>query len=170
MSTRPTVLPLRIRPGTQEDIPLIMEFIRLLAVYERLADEVITTESVLRDELFGTRPSAEVLLAYLGDQPVGFALFFHNFSTFLGRKGLYLEDLYVREEHRGKGVGKALLVRLAKIAVERNCGRFEWAVLDWNESAINFYRSLRAVPQDDWTVYRLSGETLTDLANTEETR
>jgi len=164
MAASATPSRLTIRPGTEADIDLILRFINLLAVYERLAGDVVATTAILRSELFGPRPSAEVIFASLGDEPVGFALFFHNFSTFMGRKGLYLEDLYVLEEHRGKGVGKALLQRLASIAVERNCGRFEWAVLDWNESAIHFYRSLGAEPQDDWTVFRLSGDTLRSLA------
>ena len=156
---------LSIRAGTEADIDLIHRFVTLLAVYERLAHEVVATPEVLRAELFGPRPSAEVLFAHLGEEPVGFALFFHNFSTFMGRKGLYLEDLYVLEEHRGKGIGKALLQRLASIAVERQCRRFEWAVLDWNESAIRFYRSLGAEAQDEWTVFRLSGDGLHALAS-----
>ncbi len=156
--------PLTIRPGTDRDVPLILRFIKLLSVYEQLAHEVVATEEVLREELFGARPSAEVLLAFLGDEPVGFALFFHNFSTFKGRKGLYLEDLYVLEEHRGKGIGRTLLVRLAQIAVERGCARFEWSVLDWNEPAIRFYESLGAVALNDWTVFRLTGDALQKLA------
>lgn len=158
---------MRIRPASADDLPLVLRFIKLLAEYERLADEVVATEDILRDELFGPHPSAEVLFAFEADEPVGFALFFHNFSTFKGRKGLYLEDLYVLEEHRGKGIGKALLARLARIAIERNCGRFEWAVLDWNEPAIRFYKALGAVAQDEWTVYRLTGRELEELARSD---
>ena len=157
--------PIFIRPATRADLGVILEFIKGLAEYERLPHEVVATTEGLDAELFSSHPSAEVLLAFDGEEPVGFALFFHNFSTFLGRKGLYLEDLYVIPEHRGKGVGKTLLRRLAQIAVDRNCGRFEWAVLDWNETAIGFYKSIGAVPMDDWTVYRLSGEPLHQLAD-----
>ena len=156
---------LRIRPATETDIPLIHRFIRELAEYERLAHEVRATEDSLRTTLFGNPRYAEVLIAESGvDEPVGFALFFHNYSTFLGRPGLYLEDLYVRPDLRGHGYGRALLVRLAQIARERNCGRLEWAVLNWNESAIRFYRSLGALPMDQWKVYRLTGAALDALA------
>lgn len=130
-----------------------------------MSHEVVATEASLQQWLFGPRPAAEVLLAELDGAPAGFALFFHNFSTFLGRPGIYLEDLYVRPEHRGQGVGRRLLAELAHLAVTRGCGRLEWAVLDWNESAIGFYRALGAVPQDEWTVFRMTGEALTALAD-----
>ena len=143
---------------------MILSFIRQLAEYERLSHEAVMTEDILRESLFGPRPAAEVLLGYFGDRPVAFAVFFHNFSTFLGRSGLYLEDLFVIPEMRGKGFGRALLVELAKIARARKCGRFEWAVLDWNEPAINFYKALGAVPMDEWTVFRVTGEALKRLA------
>ncbi len=155
---------LRIEEATEGDVPLVLRFIRELAEYERLAEHVTATEEVLREELFGERPSAEVLIARRGEEPIGFALFFHNFSTFVGRRGLYLEDLYVRPEERGRGVGRALLSRLARVAVERRCGRMEWAVLDWNEPAIGFYKNLGARPMDDWTVFRLAGDALERLA------
>ncbi len=155
---------LRVVPAAPADIPLILRFIRELAEYEKLASEVAATEAVLAEELFGERPAAQVLLAYEGAEPVGFAVFFHNFSTFVGRRGLYLEDLFIRPEHRGKGYGRALLVELARIAVERGCGRFEWAVLDWNEPAIRFYRRLGAVSMDAWKVFRVTGPALTALA------
>lgn len=155
---------LTIREATESDIPLILQFIRDLGAYERLAHEVVATEEQLRKTLFGERAYAEVLIASESDTPAGFALFFHNYSTFLGKPGLYLEDLYVRPEFRGRGYGKALLQRLAKIAVERDCGRMEWWVLDWNEPSIAFYKSLGAVPMDEWTVFRLTGETVRALA------
>ena len=145
-------------------MPVILSFIRQLAEYERLSHEAVMTEEVLRESLFGSRPAAEVLLGYSGDRPVAFAVFFHNFSTFLGRSGLYLEDLFVIPEMRGKGFGRALLVELAKIARERNCGRFEWAVLDWNEPAIKFYKAIGAVPMDEWTIFRVTGDALKRLA------
>ncbi len=155
---------LRIDPATPADVAVILGFIRELAEYEHLAHQVVVEEAVLRAELFGDRPFAEVLIAREGDEPAGFALFFHNFSTFLGRRGLYLEDLYVRPAHRGRGVGAALLRRLARLAVGRRCGRLEWSVLDWNQPAIGFYRRLGAQPMDDWTVYRLDGDALQRLA------
>jgi GNAT superfamily N-acetyltransferase len=154
----------QIRPAHVEDVSVILELIRDLATYERAPDEVTATEEQLVDVLFGERPAAEVLLAYEGESPVGFALFFHNFSTWLGRPGLYLEDLFVKPEKRGKGYGRALLVELAKIAMERGCGRMEWAVLDWNEPAIKFYRTLGAKPMDEWTVFRLTREGIEKLA------
>ena len=154
----------QIRRARVKDVPIILQLIRDLATYERAPDEVAATEEQLVDVLFGERPAAEVLLAYEGESPVGFALFFHNFSTWLGRPGLYLEDLFVKPEKRGKGYGRALLVELAKIAMERGCGRMEWAVLDWNEPAINFYRSLGAKPMDEWTVFRLTRDGITKLA------
>jgi len=154
----------QIRRATERDVPVILSFIRQLAEYERLSHEAVMTEDVVRESLFGSRPAAEVLLGYSGDRPVAFAVFFHNFSTFLGRSGLYLEDLFVIPEMRGKGFGRALLVELAKIARERKCGRFEWAVLDWNEPAIEFYKAIGAVPMDDWTIFRVTGEALKRLA------
>src|SRR5499433_529165 len=144
-----------VRNATEKDVPVILSFIRQLAEYERLSHEAVMTEDLLRQTLFGARPSAEVLLGYFGDEPVAFAVFFHNFSTFLGRSGLYLEDLFVKPEMRGKGFGRAMLVELAKIACERKCGRFEWAVLDWNEPAIQFYKKLGAVPMAEWTIFRM---------------
>ena len=155
----------RIREATEEDVPLILSLIRELAEYEKLSDEVVATEDGLRDSLFGERRYAEVLIAEHGGAPAGFALFFHNFSTFLGKPGLYLEDLYVKPAFRGAGIGKKLLVRLASLAMGRGCGRLEWWVLDWNEPAIGFYRSVGAEPMDDWTVYRVSGSALEDLAS-----
>jgi GNAT superfamily N-acetyltransferase len=153
-----------IRGATEDDVPLILSLIRELAEYERLSHEVVATEETLRDSLFGERRVAETLLAYLGDDPAGFALFFHTFSTFLGRPGIYLEDLYVRPEFRSAGVGRTLLVRIAGLAKERGCGRLEWAVLDWNEPAISFYKRIGASPVSGWTVYRLTGEALEELA------
>jgi GNAT superfamily N-acetyltransferase len=158
---------LYIRPATEADVPLILRFIRELAQYERLEHEVVATEESLRATLFGGPRFAEVLIAEVDGDPAGFALFFHNYSTFLGRPGIYLEDLYVRPELRARGYGRALLARLASIAQERHCGRLEWAVLNWNEPAIRFYRSLGAKPMDHWTVYRLIGEPLDALAREE---
>jgi GNAT superfamily N-acetyltransferase len=152
-----------IRKARLEDVPLILRMIRALAEYEKLSDAVTTTEDQLRDTLFERR-AAEVLLAYAGDEAAGFAVFFHNFSTFLGRPGIYLEDLFVRPEWRGRGLGTRLFARVAQLAVERDCGRMEWSVLDWNESAIGFYRNLGAHPMDDWTVFRLTGAGLTEVA------
>lgn len=159
---------LRIRFATIDDVPLIRTLIRGLAEYERLANEAVVTEADLRASLFGERPGAEVLIAEAGEEAAGFALFFHNYSTFLGKRGLYLEDLFVFPAHRGLGIGRALMSRLAQLAVERSCGRFEWWVLDWNESAIHFYESLGARPMSDWTVYRLTGEPLARLARESE--
>ena len=153
-----------ILPATEADAPLLLRFIRALAAYEKLEHEVTATEEGLRRTLFGERRYAEAWIARLDGEPVGFALFFHNYSTFVGKPGLYLEDRYVDPAHRGKGIGKALLKRLAAIALERGCGRMEWAVLDWNAPSIAFYRSLGAVPMDDWTVFRLAGPALEDLA------
>jgi GNAT superfamily N-acetyltransferase len=153
-----------IRPATRNDVPVIAELIRGLARFEKLEHEVVMTEDMLTAGLFGQRPYAEVLLADDEDQPVGFALFFHNFSTFLGRPGIYLEDLFVVPEHRDKGIGQLLLATLARLAVERGCGRLEWAVLDWNQEAIRFYERLGARPNSDWTIYRLTGESLSALA------
>lgn len=154
-----------IRPATTADVPLVLQLIRELAEYERLADQVQATEASLHEALFGPRPDAEVLIAELGSEPVGYALFFHNFSTFVGRRGLYLEDVYVRPAYRGAGIGKALLVTLARIAKERNCGRMEWSVLDWNEPAIGFYRSLGARLMDGWTTCRLDEAGIEGLAS-----
>ena len=154
----------RIEPAGERDVPVILDLIKGLAVYEKLADQVVATEDGLREALFGAKPAAEVIIAYADGEAVGFALFFHNFSTFLGKRGLYLEDLFVRPEWRGRGAGRALLTHLAKIAAERKCGRFEWAVLDWNEPAIKFYKSLGAKPMDEWTVFRVTGDALSTLA------
>jgi GNAT superfamily N-acetyltransferase len=155
---------LQITPASRSDVPLILTLINELAVYEKLAHEVLATEEVLSESLFGARPSAEVVIASYDGEPVGYALFFHSFSTFVGRPGLYLEDVYVRPTMRGKGIGKAILAFLARLAVERKCGRFEWSVLNWNEPSIGFYRSLGAKPMDEWTVYRLAGESLERLS------
>ncbi|MBR0272304.1 MAG: GNAT family N-acetyltransferase [Methanobrevibacter sp.] len=152
------------RFANENDCGLILEFINALAVYEKMEDEVIATEDVLNEWLF-EKNAAEVIFAMEGDVEVGFALFFHNFSTFLGKAGIYLEDLYVKPEFRSKGYGKALIKKLAQIAVERDCGRFEWSCLDWNQPSIDFYLSLGAVPMEGWTVYRVSGDTLNDLAD-----
>ena len=154
----------RIEAATESDVPLILTFIKGLAQYEGLAHEVVATEENLRESLFGPRASAEVVIAYSGTEPVGFAVFFHNYSTFLGRSGLYLEDLFVLPEWRARGVGRRLLGYVANIAVSRDCGRLEWSVLNWNEPAIRFYRALGARPMDEWTVYRLDGEALERLS------
>jgi len=154
-----------IRSATSNDIPIILQLIRDLATYERAPNDVVATEEDLRKSLFGKAPSAEVRLAFEEDEPVGFALFFHNYSTWVGRHGLYLEDLFVKPEHRGKGYGRALLVDLAKIARERGCGRMEWAVLNWNEPAIQFYRKLGAKPMNEWTVFRLTPDSIAALAD-----
>jgi GNAT superfamily N-acetyltransferase len=155
---------LSIDPATPADVPLLLGLIRELAAYERLLHEARARPEHLQRHLFGPRPYAEAVVARAADEPVGFALWFHNYSTFEGRPGLYLEDLFVRPAHRGHGYGEALLRHLARLAVERDCARFEWAVLDWNESAIRFYRKLGAVAMDDWTVQRVSGEALRALA------
>ena len=152
------------RAGTAEDVPLVLSFIRALAEYERLSHEVVATEALLRETLFGERKVAEVVFAAVDGVEAGFALFFHNYSTFLGRPGLYLEDLFVLPSHRGLGLGKGLLRHLAGIALERGCGRFEWWVLDWNEPSIEFYRRQGAVAMDEWTVMRVTGEALGRLA------
>lgn len=153
-----------IRQATEADVPLILQFIRGLAEYERLAHECVADEATLKNSLFGERKVAEVVIGSDNDRPVCFALFFHNFSTFLGRPGIYLEDLFVNPDQRGKGFGKAMLAYLAKLAVERECGRLEWSVLDWNEPAIKFYKSLGATPMDEWTIFRVTGDALTQLA------
>src|SRR6058998_3084224 len=159
----------QIRPARVEDVPIILQLIRDLATYERAPDEVTATEEQLVEVLFGEKPAAEVLLGFEEESPVGFAVFFHNFSTWLGRPGLYLEDLFVKPEKRGKGYGRALLVELAKIARDRGCGRMEWAVLDWNEPAIKFYRALGAQPMHEWTVFRLTSEEIAKLADAADT-
>lgn len=155
---------MRIEKGSPADVPVILEMIRALAEYEKLAHVCVATEAKLRETLFGPRPFAETLLAWDGEECRGLALFFMNYSTFLAQPGIYLEDLFVRPEARGRGFGKALLVTLARIARQRNCGRMEWSVLDWNEPSIRFYKSLGAVPMDEWTGYRLTGDALYRLA------
>ena len=153
-----------IKPAKIEDAPLILSFIKDLAEYEKLLHEVVATEEMLAETLFGENARAEVLIGYLNHQPVSFALFFHNFSTFLGRPGIYLEDLFVKPEARGKGIGQKMLAYLAHLAKSRKCGRFEWWVLDWNETAIGFYKSIGAKAMDEWTVYRVAGKALDELA------
>ncbi len=153
-----------IRPATERDLPEVLAFIRELAVYERLEREFVATQADLASALFGPRPYAEVIFACLDGTAVGFALFFHNFSTFIGKPGIYLEDLFVRPEARGLGIGRRLLRWLARATLERGCARLDWAVLDWNEASIGFYRSLGAVAQDEWTIFRLSGAALERLA------
>jgi GNAT superfamily N-acetyltransferase len=153
-----------IREAREADVPIVGQLIRELAEYERLSHAVEATLDDLRDTLFGPRRFAEALIAELGNEPIGFALFFHNYSTFRGRPGLYVEDVFVREAHRAKGVGKALFRRMAQLALDRGCARMEWAVLDWNEPAINFYRKMGATPMGEWTTQRLTGEALARLA------
>lgn len=157
---------LEIRYATKEDVPLILHFIKELAEYEKMSDDVIATEELLEEWIF-EKKRAEVIFALHDGKEVGFALFFHNFSTFLGRAGLYLEDVFVKTEYRGNGYGKGLLKELAKIAVDRGCGRMEWSCLDWNRPSIDFYLSLEAKAMDEWTIYRLAGERLHALANQE---
>lgn len=156
---------LTLTPAREKDLPLVLAFIRELADYEKLLHEVVADEATLRRSLFGTPRHAEVVFASLDGEPVGFALFFHNFSTFLGRPGIYLEDLYVRPAARGQGIGRALLAHLARLAVERGCGRLEWNVLDWNEPSIRFYRGLGARSMDAWKLFRLAGDDLERLAS-----
>jgi GNAT superfamily N-acetyltransferase len=153
----------KIRFAVEEDTPLILKFIKELAAYEKLLDEVVATEDILRDSLF-VRRKAEVIIGEYNGKPAGFALFFHNFSTFLGKPGIYLEDLYILPEFRGKGLGKSMLSCLAQLALERDCGRLEWWCLDWNESSIGFYKKIGAEAMEDWTVYRVCGQELADLA------
>ena len=160
---------IQIRKAEVNDVPLILEFIQSLAEYERLRDSCVATEEKLRATLFSENPAAEVIIARDGAEPMGFALFFHNYSTFLAQRGIYLEDLFVKPAARGKGVGFALLSALARIAVERGCGRLEWAVLDWNELAIDFYKRIGAVPLDDWTTFRMTGDSLISLAQSNPT-
>lgn len=155
---------LEIRKAKVSDVSIILGFIRELAEYEKLLDQVVATEESLKETLFGKKPFAEVIIGEVNSQPVAFAIFFHNYSTFLGKPGLYLEDLYVKPEWRGHGFGKIMLSYLAKIAVERNCGRMEWWVLDWNEPAIEFYKKIGARPMSEWTVQRLEGDSLKKLA------
>ena len=157
-------MPTTIRPATSADLPLILELIQQLAEYEKLRDACVATEERLRESLFGAHPAAEVIIAEHDGVAAGFALFCHNYSTFLAQRGIWLEDLFVRPEHRGHGIGRLMLERLAAIAVERDCGRLEWAVLDWNSPAIGFYRSLGAVAMDEWTTFRVTGEQLHHLA------
>ena len=154
----------QFRFATEQDTALILDFIKSLAEYERMSDQVVATEEILREWIF-EKKKAEVIFAIENDKEVGFALFFHNFSTFLGRSGIYLEDLFVRPEYRGKGHGKALIRELARITLERGCGRLEWCCLDWNKPSIDFYLSLGAVPMDEWTIYRLTGDNLKSFAN-----
>src|SRR5918995_1287182 len=154
---------IRIKPATPADAPIILQLIRELAEYERLLHEVQATEEQVREQLFGPRPAAEVVIARIDDEVAGFALYFHNFSTFLAKPGIYLEDLYVRQKFRGQGYGEALLRHLAGLALERNCGRLEWSVLDWNHRAVDFYKSRGAVPMSEWTIYRVTGPALERL-------
>lgn len=152
------------RFATREDAPLILALIRALAEYEKLAHEVVADEATLADNLFGAHPGAEVVIAEVEGEAAGFALFFHNFSTFLGRRGLYLEDLFVKPDYRSHGIGRLLMAFLARLAIQRGCGRFEWWVLDWNEPALHFYRDIGAIPMDEWTVQRVTGDALVALA------
>lgn len=154
---------MQFRNATRADVAKILEFIKELAEYEHMSDQVVADEALLEEWLFD-KEKAEVIFAMEGDTEVGFALYFHNFSTFLGRAGVYLEDLFVKPAYRGKGYGKGLLSQLARIAVKRGCGRLEWSCLDWNKPSIDFYRAMGAVPMDEWTVYRVTGDTLTALA------
>jgi len=158
---------LHIEPATPADVPMILQLIRELAEFERLLDEVTATEDQLREHLFGLQPKAEVIMGRLqsGGDVAGFALYFHNYSTFLAKPGIYLEDLYIRQQYRGRGYGEQLLRRLAGIAIERNCGRLEWSVLDWNQRAIDFYKSLGAAPMSEWTIHRVTGSALQKLGN-----
>jgi GNAT superfamily N-acetyltransferase len=153
-----------IKPATIDDAPLILSFIKELAEYEKLLHEVVATADILKETLFGNQAHAEVVIGYLGGVPVSFALYFHNFSTFLGRPGIYLEDLFVKPEARGKGIGQKMLAYLAHLAKSRKCGRLEWWVLDWNETAIGFYKRIGAKAMDEWTVYRVTDQALDDLA------
>jgi GNAT superfamily N-acetyltransferase len=158
----------RIEPATEKDVPVILALIKGLAEYERLSHEVVATEAGLRESLFGNRPGAEVIIGYSGNEPAGFAVFFHNYSTFLARPGIYLEDLFVLPQWRTRGLSRQLLAYVARAAVARGCGRLEWAVLDWNAPAIRFYGKLGAVAMDEWTVYRLTGNALRRLASEAE--
>ena len=162
--TRDGIAGVTLRPAVRDDVPLILRFIRELAEYERLRDSVVADEATLSESLFGDRPAAEVVIASWRGEPAGFALFFHNFSTFVGRKGLYLEDLFVEPRFRGFGIGLALMRHLARLALERDCGRFEWAVLEWNEPAIRFYRAIGAQGIDDWRIQRMTRAAIEKLA------
>jgi GNAT superfamily N-acetyltransferase len=164
MSSTNRIANFEIRAATRADVPVVLSFIKKLADYERLPHEVVATEEILRETLFGPRLGAEVAIGYFEQKPVGFVLFFHNFSTFLGRPGIYIEDLFVDEVFRRRGFGGALLRHVAGLARERECGRLEWSVLDWNQPAIHFYKNLGAVPMSEWTVYRVTGEELKKLA------
>jgi GNAT superfamily N-acetyltransferase len=164
MPLDPKLKTFSIRPAVEADVPVILDLIKQLAEYEKLSHEMIATEDAMRAALFGPRPAAEVLLAFLKQQPVAYAVYFQTYSTFLARPGFYLEDIFVKPEHRKKGIGKHMLAQLAKIAVQRGCGRFEWSVLDWNKPAIEFYTSIGARPMDAWTVYRLTSDALESLA------
>ena len=155
---------LDIRPATAGQVPLIMNFIKEMAEYEKLTHELVTDEDILRENLFGKNRSAEAVIGYYKEKPVGYAMFFYNFSSFTGKPGLYIEDIYVKTEHRGKGFGRALLLYLARLARDKKCARMEWAVLTWNEPAINFYKKMGAVSMDEWRIFRLSGESLKKLA------
>ncbi|QQK08363.1 GNAT family N-acetyltransferase [Miniphocaeibacter halophilus] len=156
-----------LRQASREDTPIIFELIKDLAVYEKMLDEVVATEELLEDHIFNKK-RVEVLIAEEDNKPIGFCLFFYNFSTFVGRSGIYLEDIYIKPEYRSNGYGKIIFKELAKIAVERNCGRMEWVCLDWNKSAIEFYKKMGAVPMDEWTIYRLAGESLKEVAEKED--
>ena len=158
------IIGLTLRFAEEKDVPVILEFIKELADYEKLAHEVVATEEKLQKSLFNDNPFAEVIIAEYLTKPVGFCLFFHNFSTFLGRPGIYIEDIYIKLEHRGLGFGKSILAYLAKLAEERDCGRIEWSVLDWNINALNFYNDLGAEPMNEWTVFRISGDALSQLS------
>lgn len=155
----------QIKSAIESDVPIILSFVKKLARYERLSHEVVATEELLRENLFGKRQTAEVAIGYLDARPVGFVLFFHNYSTFLGKPGLYIEDLYVDDAYRRRGYGRALLEYVARLAKKRRCGRLEWSVLDWNQTAIAFYKKLGALPMSDWTVFRITGKSLDELAN-----
>jgi GNAT superfamily N-acetyltransferase len=165
MSSAQHLAGFEIRAASADDVAIILAFIKKLAAYEKLTDEVVATEELLKETLFGPKRTAEVAIGYLADKPVGFVLFFHTYSTFLGRSGLYIEDLFVDEDCRGGGYGRALLLYVARLAKERGCGRLEWSVLDWNEPAIGFYRRLGAVPMSEWTVFRVTGKSLDALAD-----
>jgi len=165
MTTATGIVDFTIKPATKKDVPVILNFIKKLADYERLSHEVVATEELLQRTLFGQRRTAEVAIGYLNSDPVGFVLFFHNFSTFIGRPGIYIEDLFIDEQFRRRGFGGALLRHVAKLAAARECGRLEWSVLDWNEPAINFYKKLGAVSMNEWTVFRMTGENLQRLAD-----
>ena len=164
MTTSTGIADFTIKAATKKDVPVILAFIRKLADYERLSHEVVASEELLQRTIFGQRRTAEVAIGYFKNEPVGFVLFFHNFSTFLGRPGIYIEDLFVDESFRRRGFGGALLAHIAKLAAVRDCGRLEWSVLDWNEPAINFYQKLGAVPMKEWTVFRVTKESLNRLA------